>query len=84
MTNTQAHTYLAGLDRDNNPQSIFVWVLKTSIEKLIITHAMHQQTLKKWEMKAKTIKGQTTKEGDLGEDEKTAAERKIRKENKHR
>lgn len=47
QTCTQAHTYLAGLDRDNNPQSIFVWVLKTSIEKLIITHAMHQQTLKK-------------------------------------
>lgn len=69
---THAHTQL-GLkttDLEIISKAISLWLLRASIEKLIITHAMHQQTLRK------TIKEQTTKEGDWMGDRDRERQRK--------
>lgn len=51
------------VDLETINKAVFLRLLKTSIEKLIITHATHQQTLKRkqWGVTDKTIKRQTTK-----------------------
>lgn len=51
-----------------------IFLLKTSMEKLIITHAMHQQTLQKTRMrdnKSTGNKGKTQERGQRKENERS-------------